>query len=118
MRLVTAHTYVGVPFHVHVWPVGVLVTVYFVMVIFPGVGVGAVHLTVALATPSTAVGVPGGPGIVAGMRWTGREGEPVPAWLVALTLNPYVTPFVNPEMVHERAPKVAQALDVLVFVTV
>ena len=62
----TLHTFVAVPVAVQVLSVGVLETVYFVIEIPPGVGVGAVHLTVTLSTPGSAVGVPGALGSVAG----------------------------------------------------
>ena len=102
---------------VHVLPVGVLVTVYLVMAMLPGVGVGAIQLTVALATPGMATGVPGAPGIVAGTRCTGADGGPVPAALVAVTLKAYVTPFVSPMIVHVSAPDVEHVFAVLVTVT-
>jgi hypothetical protein len=103
---------------VHVFPEGVLVTVYWVIGRPLTVGVGAVHRTVAFRLPGTAVGVPGAAGAVAGIRWAPTDGPLVPASLIATTVNPYVVPSTKPLTVHESDPVVEQVLPVGLLVAV
>jgi hypothetical protein len=67
---------------------------------------GAVKLTVAEEDPPTALTFVGNPGVVAGV--TDAEGSlaaPVPATLVAVTVNVYAVPLVRPDtMIGDDAP--------------
>ena len=96
----------------HVLPEGVLVTVYWVIGRPLTVGVGAVHRTVALRFPLTAVGVPGAPGVVAGIKWAPADGWLLPPSLIATTVNSYVVPSTKPLIVHESDPVVEHVLPV------
>jgi hypothetical protein len=62
----------------------------------PPLSAGAAKLTVAVSSPRTAVTVVGAPGIDAGMVEFESVEVVVPAALVALAWNLYVSPFVSP----------------------
>ena len=58
---------------------------------------GAANETVALAFPPTALTVVGAPGTEAGVTLLdGADDEPVPTAFLALTVNVYAMPLVNP----------------------
>src|SRR6266567_1439843 len=65
---------------------------------------GAVQLTVAWALPAVAVTAVGAPGVVMGMTAAeAAEVTPVPSALVAMTVNVYAVPLVNPVTVAVAA---------------
>ena len=75
------------PLTVTVWPPGLAVIVYPVIV-EPPVDVGALQLTVACVLPAMAVTLVGAPGIVAGVTLLeGVDSLPSPTLLVATTVN-------------------------------
>jgi hypothetical protein len=83
---------------------------------------GAVKVTVALALPAVAVPMVGAPGTVADdigvTPFDAEEAAPVPTLLVAVTVNVYVVPLVNPVTViglDEPVPVIPPGLDVTVY---
>ncbi len=81
------------------------VTVYWVSEL-PPVLLGAVQLTWADPTPAVAVTPVGAPGTLGALGVTELDGEdsgPVPAVLVADTVNVYAVPLVSPATVVEVA---------------
>src|SRR5215831_16053642 len=65
--------------------------------LLPPLVAGAVQLTVAWAFPAVAVTAVGAPGTVAGVTaLDAAEAGPVPAALVAVTVNVYAVPLVRP----------------------
>jgi hypothetical protein len=63
----------------------------------PPFDAGAVHVTATCVLPRVAVPIVGAPGSVAGVTDADAEDdEPVPAALIAATVNVYAVPFVNP----------------------
>ncbi len=61
---------------------------------------GAVHVTVAEASPAVADAPVGASGMVIGVTaLDGIDAGPVPAALVAVTVNVYVVPLARPENV-------------------
>jgi hypothetical protein len=78
--------------------------------------VGAVHVTVALALPATAVGFAGLTGTLSGVTGVdGSEAVLVPTLFLAFTVNVYGVPFFNPVTVHVKGnvPVVLVAVQVL-----
>jgi hypothetical protein len=58
---------------------------------------GAVNDTDTCALPAVAVPIIGAPGTVAGVtEFDAAEAAPVPAMFVAVTVNVYAVPLVNP----------------------
>jgi hypothetical protein len=85
----------------------------------PPLSAGAAHETSALVLPPTAVAAVGVPGVVAGVtELDAIDGTPVPTPLVAVTVNVYEVPFVNPVTTHVRAPVVVQNLPPVELVAV
>lgn len=80
---------------------------------------GAVKVTVAPPFPATAVTPVGVPGTETGVTPAdGRDAVPVPSTFVAVTVNVYAVPFVNPVTVIGLAVPVAvipPGLDVTVY---
>ena len=77
-------------------PAGFEVTVYPVIAA-PPLLAGAVKETVACALPPVAVTPMGAPGTVAGVtEFDGADAGPVPAELLAVTVNVYAVPLVRP----------------------
>jgi hypothetical protein len=102
---------------VHVWPPGKLVAVY--PLITPPVTIGATQVRFAERLPACAATAVGGPGTVSGVTvLDGSEAGPVPATLVAVTVNAYGVPLVRPETVQKVAPVLAQVWLSVVLVTV
>ena len=112
---VTVHVVAVGPGAVQVAPPGLAVTVYPVMAA-PPLLVGTVQVTVAcgvapLATPPTfpAATPVGAPGTVAGTAGAeAADTAPVPAALVAVTVNVYAVPAVSPEVTVHEVPAVVQ----------
>lgn len=68
---------------------------------------GAVHDTLAWPSPAVPVTAVGAPGTVAGVTADDADDAvPVPAALVAVTVNVYAVPFVKPVTVAVVAPVV------------
>jgi hypothetical protein len=83
------------------------VTVYEVIA-DPPFETGAENETVASPSPRTAVTLVGASGVVAGVtELLATEAVLVPTALVAVTVNVYVVPFVNPKTVIGDEPPVA-----------
>ena len=100
---VTVHV-AALPAAVHVAPPGLAVTVYPVRPPVPS-ETGAVHDTATWplpGSPNTSVGAPGNAyGVTADEALLALE---LPYALVAITVNVYAVPFVNPVTVHVVAP--------------
>ena len=60
---------------------------------------GAAKLTVALPLPAMALAVVGASGTPKGVTMEGADAAPVPAPLVAVTVQLYAVPLVNPDTV-------------------
>jgi hypothetical protein len=88
--------------HTHVNPLGLAVTVY--PVIVAPLLAGAVQMTVACVLPALAATVVGTPGAVDGVtEFDAVDCALVPTLLVAVTLNVYAVPSVNPVTVVDAA---------------
>lgn len=75
----------------------------------PPVEAGAVHVTVACATPAVALTPVGAPGAVAACAVTAFEADDaalVPVPFAAVTVNVYDVPPVSPVTVHGDEPAV------------
>ena len=81
------------------------------MIGVPPLSAGAAKVTVAVSSPRTAATVVGAPGIDAGMIEFESDEVVLPAELVAVALNLYVSPFVRPVITQ----LVAGALTVQLF---
>ena len=99
---------IGEPAPLALMPPGVDVAAYDVIA-EPPLEAGGVNVTVACALPAAAVPIVGGPGTAAGVTLLeGADAGPVPAALVAVTVNVYAVPLVSPlTMIGEAAPLVA-----------
>jgi hypothetical protein len=87
--------------HVPVAPQGAEVAVNVVMAEPPSLA-GAVNATVACALPRVAAPITGAPGTVDGVTlFEGADAGPVPAELVAATVNVYAVPLVSPVTVMD-----------------
>ena len=88
------------------------------MIAAPPVTPGAVNVTEALPLPRVAVPIVGAPGRVAGVTlFDAADAEPVPTLLVAVTVNVYAVPLVNPLTViglAEPVPVIPPGLEVTV----
>jgi hypothetical protein len=86
----------GLPAPVPMEPPGLAVTVYCVIAT-PPLLVGGPKLTVAARLPAAAETAVGAPGTVPGITLVdGADAGPVPAELVAVTVNVYAVPLVRP----------------------
>jgi hypothetical protein len=86
----------GLPTPVPTEPPGLDVTVYFVIAT-PPLLVGGPKLTVAIRLPPAAETEVGAPGTVPGITlFDAADAGPVPAELVAVTVNVYAVPLVRP----------------------
>jgi len=84
------------------------------MIALPPFDAGAVKLTVAAVFPAVAAPIVGAPGAVRGTIGVtlleAADAGPVPAELVAVTVNVYAVPFVSPVTVSGLAAPVAVML--------
>lgn len=96
------------PAVVQVAPPGLAVAVYPVIALPPSAA-GADHDSETWVLPAVAVLSVGAPGTVRGVADRTFDAGPVPAALVAVTLNEYEVPFVSPVMAQDVAPLVVQA---------
>ena len=91
--------------HTQVLPPGLATTVYCVIGRPPSDS-GGDHVAVAEATPAVAATFCGAVGLPGTAAFDGCDGSDVPVALVAVTVNVYDTPFVNPLTVHDNGPVV------------
>ena len=106
MPFVSPVTLTGDAAPVPVKPPGLDVTVYDVTA-EPPLFAGAVNATFALALDPEAETAVGAPGTVAGMTAAeGSDTKLVPKPLVAVTVNVYDVPFVNPVTINGEAEPV------------
>jgi hypothetical protein len=99
VRPVTVHDVVAV---IHVNPPGDEVTEYEVISLAP-LDAGAFHATRTEESPKVPTTEVGGAGTLAKLIGVdGKEADPVPATLVAVTVNEYATPLVRPVIVQVR----------------
>ena len=81
------------------------------MIALPPSEAGADQDSATWVLPGVAVlrvGAPGAVGAPVGVAEREFDAGPAPAAFVAVTLNEYEIPFVNPVTVHEVAPEVEQ----------
>ena len=100
----TTHEVAGA-FTVQVAPFGEAVTVY-EEIAGPPVTVGAVKETVAEPLPDTAFTPVGASGLPAGVTGVDVAAVEVPVAFVAVALNVYAVPFVNPRITHDVAGEI------------
>jgi len=86
----------------------------YVVIVAPPLDPGAVHATVTDVAPAfVAVPIVGAPGTVFGVTEADAVDKPdVPAEFVAVVLNVYAVPFVNPVTTHDPdAPVTVQPVE-------